>query len=141
METSRGHRLVGQAVMADGKQTQIQLLKGKFHGNIKRISVLGREELTCAELARDEFILRLLRKEVSLPVHAINVRGPQFIEMLWFPKKKTPQRCTLSHVSPLSTAFMDLNDSQRQVVAAMISTTEPLVIAHGTSKASAKKCH
>ncbi|THG92920.1 hypothetical protein EW026_g8158 [Hermanssonia centrifuga] len=134
METFRGHRLVGQAIKADGKQTHIQLLKGKFHGNIKRISVLGREELTCAEMARDEFILQLLRREISLlslPMHVTNVPGQQFIEMLWFPRKKSPQGSRLSHVSPLSTAFMDLNDSQRQVAAAMISHTEPLVIAHG----------
>ena len=127
METSEGRQLIGQAIHANGKTTRVQVTSGNFRGDIERVRVEGREELTCAESARDEFLLRLLQGEISL-------RGSQFIDLLWFPSadqgKRQPR--PLYNV-PSYTAFAKLNDSQKSVAAAMIAENEPLVIAHGLS--------
>lgn len=125
METSEGRRLVGQAVHASGKTTKVQLTSGGFANNIERIRVEGREELTCAENARDEFLLRLLQGEISL-------RSSVFIDMLWFPSAQHLTRQSRpAHDISLSRAFVELNDSQKLVATAMVSQKEPLVIAHG----------
>ncbi len=139
MENAFGQRVVGRAVKADGKQTTIHLLKGNFHGGIERVSVQGREESTCAENGRDEFILRLLRRESYLQGEETSRQGQRFINLLWFPMYEPIRISRPQHTPPRDAAFMDLNDSQRQVAAAMISITEPLVIAHGMSKISAKE--
>ncbi len=103
--------------------------KGRYQGDIQRVSVEGREEMTCAEKACDAFILRVLRKE-------INLHSRPLINILWFPPPILAQIPRHKHISPVSPAFSRLNTSQRQVAAAMISTTEPVVIAHGTQERS-----
>lgn len=127
METEGGRQVIGRAVRAAGKETTIKLTHGKFQGGIKRIRVEGREQSTCAEIARDEFLLRLLQANVSL-------YGRLFIQLLWFPPPNFAKTNQPKHIAPTSDAFSKLNDSQREVAAAMISLTEPLVIAHGESR-------
>ena len=124
-ETAEGRRVIGQAVGAEGKTTTVKVIQGNYRGGIERIHVEGKEELTCAETARDEFLLRLLLGEVSL-------YNRSFIEMVWFPKQGN-KLGRFQHSAPFSEAFAKLNKSQKEVAAAMISTTESLVIAHGMS--------
>ncbi|PSR72688.1 hypothetical protein PHLCEN_2v11383 [Hermanssonia centrifuga] len=124
LEDSHGGRVVCQAVTAVGKRTTVVPSKGRYQDGIQRVSVEGREEMTCAEKACDAFILRVLRKE-------INLHDRPLINTLWFPPPTLAKTPRPKHISPVSPAFCRLNTSQRQVAAAMISTTESVVIAHG----------
>ena len=121
MESASGQRVTGQAVHAEGRGTTIQVTGGTYRGGIERVRVEGREELTCAENARDEFILRLLQGDVRLR----DITRP-FIDLVWFPSSDFTRQTRPRHIVPSSLAFTDLNDSQREVSAAMISETEPL---------------
>lgn len=127
METKDGQQLIGQAVHAEGKQTTVRVMQGRYHGGIERIHVEGREESTFAETARDIFLLRLLRAEISLCDRL-------FIQLLWFPPPDLTRENQPQHIELTFAAFSRLNDAQRKVTAAMISSTEPLVIAHGESR-------
>ncbi|OSC98823.1 P-loop containing nucleoside triphosphate hydrolase protein [Trametes coccinea BRFM310] len=127
METEHGHSIIGHAVRADGKKTGVKVTGGNFRGDIARIRVVGREELTNSEIARDEFLLRLLQGVVPSLVES------QFNRMLWFPAERVQGKAKTS--SPVRLRIVNpngkLNDSQAQVVAAMRSLEEPLVIVHG----------
>ncbi|KAI9063954.1 hypothetical protein FKP32DRAFT_1611566 [Trametes sanguinea] len=127
METDHGHSIIGHAVRADGKQTGVQVIGGYHRGNIARIRVVGREEPTNPEVARDEFLLHLLQGVVSSLVES------QFNRMLWF--QTAPVKARAKKWLPSRLGFVkaggQLNGSQAQVVAAMRSLEEPLVIVHG----------
>lgn len=125
IHTDGGKRMVGQAVSAEGKTTKIQLTQGQYRNDITRVVVHGREELTCAENARDEFVLRLLQGKTTMSNRTL-------IDLIWFPPE-TPTPVERSRQTPPTNAFSKLNDSQREVAAAMISDSQPIVIAHGTS--------
>ncbi|KAJ2974699.1 hypothetical protein NUW54_g11853 [Trametes sanguinea] len=127
METDHGHTLIGHAVRADGKQTGVKVTGGYHRGNIARIRVVGREEPTNPEVARDEFLLHLLQGVVPSLVES------RFNRMLWFQTAPVEARAKKWLPSRLSfvKAGGKLNDSQAQVVAAMRSLEEPLVIVHG----------
>lgn len=127
MQTAAGQRIVGQAVHAEGKTTTIHITQGTYRGGIESVRVEGREGLTCSEHARDEFILRLLQGEVSM-------QGHRFIDLLWFPPADFTRQTRPEHIAPSSSAFENLNESQREVSAAMISDDEPLVVAHGMAQ-------
>ena len=121
---------MGHAVRAEGKQTEIKIAGGNFRGGVERIRVIGREELTNAEVARDEFILRLLRRETA------SLTKSPFISMLWFPSSSVPRRYAgawtgMSLSGMRGSAYMMLNTSQKEVVDAMWGDHEPLVVAHG----------
>ena len=89
----------------------------------------GREELTCAESAQNEFHLRLLQGEISL-------EDCPFIDLLWFPSGEEITKVRSVYAAPSSASFSTLNNSQKQVVAAMISPEEGLVIVHGNYRQS-----
>lgn len=126
METTHGQNIVGHAVHAEGKQTGVKVAGGNFRGKIERIRVVGREELTSSEIARDEFVLLLLQGTLPSLVES------PFIRMLWFPTEKlSPRGHRLSSIPPLGPQFSQLNPSQNQVVAAMLAQDEPLVVVHG----------
>jgi regulator of nonsense transcripts 1 len=57
MTNADGEEFIGKARRAQGKATTIQLQRGKLSGTIQRVRIMGREELTGSERARDEFIL------------------------------------------------------------------------------------
>ena len=132
METEAGHRIVGQATNAEGKKSRITVTHGTYKGGNKSIRVEGREELTCAERARDEFFLRLLQGSVSLG-------GRRFIDLVWFPSQTQTLQKRVAHSTSIVT-FPGLNDSQRQVATAMISTTDDIVIAHGEFHRPSESC-
>lgn len=122
MTNADGDEFIGCAQRKSGKATTIQLHKGNLSGTVERVRVIGREDLTVSERARDEFILLVLRGERSLDV--------PFICFLWFPSlRNLPTKFAVDDtVYHPSTA--QLNDSQRRVVRAMLSDQNPLVIVH-----------
>ncbi|EIW59192.1 uncharacterized protein TRAVEDRAFT_122448 [Trametes versicolor FP-101664 SS1] len=124
IENKQGHSVVGQAVRADGKKTTLKVTGGNLRGDIKSVRVEGREELTSAELARDEFVLLLLQG-----VFPSLVESP-YIRMLWFSTEKSP-RYEPTAIPPFDPKVFKLNQSQERVVGAMQGENEPLVIVHG----------
>ena len=84
--------------------------------SIKSIRVIGKEEATLADRARNEFILEVLRAEVTLP-------KIDLIRMIWLPrdseKPDPPKSVEVGSQSP----FGKLNESQSNVVNAMTDTT------------------
>ncbi|PCH35505.1 hypothetical protein WOLCODRAFT_145835 [Wolfiporia cocos MD-104 SS10] len=126
MDTIDGETLYGKADAAEGKNTTVTVLSGEAHKDIENIRIVGREKLTNAERARDEFILRLLRGEIPL-------EGPDFTDMIWFPAFVSAQT-NHQDAAPtfMALAHLGLNSSQTEVAHAMISiNSQPLVVAHG----------
>ena len=151
LETTHGHTITGHAVHAEGRRTGVVVPGGNglIRGEIERIRTVGREEPTLAERARDEFILRLLRGELPSLVQS------PFVRALWFPEGPAAGRgrgrgrggagmgregsdggdrdggSDSEYEGSLS--FAGLNATQREVVRAMWSDGEPLVVVHGAS--------
>jgi hypothetical protein len=117
---SHGRRTVTSAVTGQG-----------LAGRVSRIIVIGRDDRTCAENARYQFLVSTLtRSRRRRPV-------PFFVNAIWFPKNlkgqsghqnagTEPSFGNASHLARL-------NDSQREVATAMLSVSayDSLVIAHG----------
>lgn len=126
---------MGQAIQAKGKETTLQIVRGKYQTDVTRISVHGREELTNAENARDSFVLRLLQGKLTLqPRHLDPDGGPSFIDSIWFPPpgaRFTRTSVDVRRISMQLPLFNELNKSQREVAVAMMSGSVPLIIAHG----------
>ena len=141
-EMECGKQMVGQAVRAEGKETGVKITQGGFRGGvaaIKSVRVVGREEQTNAERARDAFVLRALQGAFT------SLAESPFVKMLWFPDPTPRDRgaARRASVSPridddqedegegFGDVFNGLNPSQKGVVRAMWSTEQPLVVAHG----------
>ncbi|KAJ6623278.1 P-loop containing nucleoside triphosphate hydrolase protein [Mycena sp. CBHHK59/15] len=118
---SRGREFTGRAQGANGRLTDISFNKKQFSGNLTAVRVVGREEATCAEKARDEFVLRALLGEVRLAESC-------FVGFLWFPE--TQQLMATGTSDTEGCAPPNLNASQRHALSRMTSTT-PLVIIQG----------
>ncbi|KAI0343425.1 P-loop containing nucleoside triphosphate hydrolase protein [Trametopsis cervina] len=117
-----GTEIRSQVKGASGKRTMLRVIEGQSRGGFTRATVHGREELTTAENARDSFALRVMQGFI-LP------QDRRFINLIWFPSQT---RMPARNGGPSeSWEFEKLNDSQRQVASAMLSTSEPLVIVHG----------
>ncbi|KAI1783492.1 P-loop containing nucleoside triphosphate hydrolase protein [Ganoderma leucocontextum] len=135
LETTNGDRITGHAVHAEGKRTDVVVPGGNFRGEIERIRTVGREEPTHAERARDEFILLLLRGEVPSP----SLARSSFVRALWFPLSASAYGRGTRGIEGSndgdeygwSASFAALNASQKDVVRAMCSDEEPLVVVHG----------
>lgn len=93
---------------ARGKKTTLSL-EGKPKTDILKVRVVGREEATSAENARDMFLMRLLQGTAALG-------RSQFIRLLWFPRHDTPRS-----VPSVQCFFDKLNPSQNRVANAMVS--------------------
>jgi hypothetical protein len=103
------------------------MTKRPLRADVSHIRVVGREERTNAERAQYRLLLRLL----SVP-HPT----PQFVNLIWFPgKTHGPGRSgeISSSCSRSPQILESLNDSQKGIVRAMVSTDpqDSLVIAHG----------
>ena len=128
MTDSNGREYVGSAKGVKGKTTNIKCKEGKMTASLQSVKVIGREELTNSEKARDELILLLLQGRKSL-------RNSPFIRSIWFLRwKKLNNRDGSADVSQAEarelTQQMGLNPSQQDVGLAMLSGP-PIVIAHG----------
>ncbi|KAI0915361.1 hypothetical protein AcV5_003854 [Taiwanofungus camphoratus] len=125
LDTTHGDSIVGQAVGAEGKRTKVQIVRGHLHGDVETVRVVGREELTNAEQAREEFLLLLLRGEASLDQSL-------FIRILWFPSTfASTISARGAYYQSTSFSHFNLNPSQEKVANAMVSDPGALVIAHG----------
>jgi regulator of nonsense transcripts 1 len=122
MTNQEGQEFIGCASHARGKSTTVQLRQGSLSGVVERVRVIGREELTMSERARDEFVLLVLRGERSMSNSPFRI--------LWFPSVRHLPKVTevLTSTHLLTNA---LNESQRKVVGAMHADHLPLVITHG----------
>ena len=118
-----------------GKQTGVKVTGGNFRGEIQRVRVMGREEQTFPEKARDAFILSALQGKLP------PVMDSPFIGRLWFPptvcigkrQNVVEGRGNVS-ARPVAGSLNirpELNQSQMAVVRAMLSEDEPIVIVHG----------
>lgn len=123
MTDTSGREYTGRARGAHGKHTTIGFSGERLTGTLQSVKVVGRQELTNSERARDEFVLLLLRGERFL-------RDYPFIQRVWFPRDNTARVDP-----PLLTEIPGLNDSQLQVVSAMIGPS-PLVVVHGSDNTS-----
>ncbi|KAF7357132.1 Nucleoside triphosphate hydrolase protein [Mycena sanguinolenta] len=123
MTNASGKEFTGRADGVKGRITDIKFHRAALTGELAAVRVVGKEELTNAEKARDEFILFALRGELQ-------VTDSPFVRLLWFCEpgnhKKEPVpstlRMTATRVSPL-------NESQKRTLAKMTSSM-PVVIAH-----------
>ena len=100
----------------------------KLKGGVSNIRVIGREERTNAEQAQ----YRFLRHSLTVTRHS-----PLFVDIIWFPRNtqeinRDEDIADLPRIHSFR-LFTNLNNSQRAVVRAMISTAprNSLVIAHG----------
>ena len=98
-----------------------------LRGDVSHIRVIGREERTNAEKAQYHFLLFSLTVARSTPL---------FANIIWFPgnTKATERDREISLSCGQSFQVMKtLNDSQREIVHAMISGTpqDSLIIVHG----------
>ncbi|KAK0189342.1 P-loop containing nucleoside triphosphate hydrolase protein [Armillaria mellea] len=122
LTTSDGREVKGFPTKSYGKRTSIKVY-GRFRGKVTGVKVLGRERATNAEVARDMLLLRALQGEC-------HIKQSKFARMLWFPSNEDMKELVVSGARTASAFVGKLNDSQREVVSAMVST-RPLVLVHG----------
>ena len=73
-----GGKVKARTTGAKGKETTLKLIgKGKLPDKVKKVCVVGREDPTNAELARDGFVRCVLQGEGAMD------ESP-FVKMLWF---------------------------------------------------------
>lgn len=130
MTLRTGERVIARAGGSKGRATNIKF-NTSLSGPVDTIRVIGREELTNAERAQYELLVRILQGDIRLPGTS------PFIDVIWFTdEKKILNRgeCSMSRYQLDGTPGLDhVNPSQYEVVVAMCSTTEDsgLVIVHG----------
>ncbi|KAI0359312.1 P-loop containing nucleoside triphosphate hydrolase protein [Trametes cingulata] len=121
-----GNEVHATAVRARGRETTLRVFAGTLAntGSVKTVRVCGREESTSAELARDLFVVQLLRGQATLD-------RSLFVRLVWFPRGALA-RTGRDRDPADDEEFRLLNPSQRRVAAAMIAEDgDPIVVAHG----------
>ncbi|KAJ6468829.1 hypothetical protein C8R45DRAFT_938019 [Mycena sanguinolenta] len=125
MTNEAGQEFIGRADGAKGRMTDIKFNGTVLTGELAAVRVVGKEELTNAEKARDEFILLALCSELQ-------VTDARFLRLLWF--SESEQREDALHVpstlQTITTRVPGLNASQRRTLEKMVSTM-PVVIVQG----------
>ncbi|KAJ3733117.1 P-loop containing nucleoside triphosphate hydrolase protein [Lentinula guzmanii] len=117
----------GQAVRANGKTTEITFRQG-IANDVSTVRVVGLDEPTPAEKARDTLLLKVMRDEAKL-------LDADFVRFLWFQTLEDetslfPSSITPACLNSLKAYVKHLNTSQAIVAAAMTSE-DPIVIVHG----------
>lgn len=122
---SNGREYLGRAQNTAGKATNIRLQdKGPLPKDLQNVRVVGIPEPNNSKRARDELILCVLHGETR------PLKDSQFVRLFWFPSSK--QSSTVKPTTPTPvTLTLDLNSSQYEVVSAMTSELNPVVITHG----------
>ncbi|KAH8115120.1 hypothetical protein DFH11DRAFT_1591562 [Phellopilus nigrolimitatus] len=122
-----GKEYSGKAQGVRGKQTFVKSSRSNSSKSIQHVRVLGREELTNAETARNGFLLHLLQGKRTL----LSPEYP-FIRHLWLAGKSMPSYAQITHATiRKGQNGRPLNQSQANVVEAMLERASPFVIAHG----------
>jgi hypothetical protein len=125
MTDTFGRECTGRADGANGRVTDIKFDRGQFlMGGLAAVRVVGKEELTNAERARDEFLLLALRGELQ-------VTDAKFIRFLWFPRLTDAQELNATGFG-IASRVSSLNDSQNRALERMMSA-RPIVIVQGES--------
>lgn len=126
MTNEHGDEIIGRASRAEGKTTTVLLKQGALKGHVTRIRIVGREELTSSERARDEFVLLLLKGKCAL-------EESSFIRDVWFPSIPATKAPVCIPARGLNSNHITkaLSQSQRRVIDSMLSDEVPVVIAHG----------
>jgi hypothetical protein len=130
MTNKSGNEYSGNAERSQGKRTTVNL-HGRHSaiGEVTKVRVVGRPELTNSERAREELVHLLLTGCKTLC-------DSPFIRALWLPqwKELKPKDPTVINLNPEFvddiTAEMKLNESQRRVVRGMVGNI-PILVAHG----------
>ncbi|KAJ7576716.1 P-loop containing nucleoside triphosphate hydrolase protein [Mycena floridula] len=124
MTDSKGKMAFGNTQNTEGRKTNIKMLNGGLSGEISSVHVEGIDEPTNSERARDELILLALRGEKVL-------QDSQPVRLIWFPTPEDMDQPRKSHhLGNRYAGSSNLNDSQKEVVAAMMSESI-LTIVHG----------
>lgn len=110
-----------------GRRTTLKGLQA-VPSSVQSIRVLGREEGNNADVAQNNFILKLLQGKISL-----QAGDSVFLRQLWFPNEKYRVRKHVASVIPLSASGRPLNQSQANVVTAITASDPPVVVIHGAS--------
>ena len=115
---------------AKGRQSSART-EQQLKGDVARIRVIGCEERTNSEQAQYHFLLSSLTEARYTP---------SFVTTIWFPGKARGvehrdggTHLLRNHASQSDSILARLNDSQREIVGAMLSPApqDSLVIAHG----------
>lgn len=126
-ENANGKEYEGNAKGTKGKKTYVGQIGAKSIGIIKKVTVMGLEELTNAERARNAFLLQLMQGDATLH----NSLYP-FIAYLWFPEGKRINSKRIQNARVRSgQGNRLLNQSQANVVEAMLNPHRPFVVTHG----------
>ncbi|KAJ7767924.1 P-loop containing nucleoside triphosphate hydrolase protein, partial [Mycena maculata] len=124
MTNTSGQEFPGRADGAQGRVTDIKFHSAALTGELAAVRVIGKEELTNSEKARDEFILLALCGELK-------VTDARFIRLLWFLGPEQRRELTAPATLPtIDTRVSGLNASQMRTLAKMISNM-PIVISQG----------
>ncbi|KAJ7079450.1 P-loop containing nucleoside triphosphate hydrolase protein [Mycena belliarum] len=120
-----GREYTGRADGVNGRVTDIKFDGGRsLVGNLAAVRVVGKEEFTNAERARDELILLMLRGELK-------ITDARFVSLLWFPQPTDAQELSPpGSVQPFNVSSF-LNVSQNQALERMTSFARPIVIVQG----------
>ncbi|KAJ7648216.1 P-loop containing nucleoside triphosphate hydrolase protein [Mycena polygramma] len=124
MTNTSGQEFTGRADGVQGRVTDIKFQHTALTGELATVRVVGKEELTNSEKARDEFILLALRGE-------LNVTDARFIRLLWFLEPEQRGEITApAMLQAITTRVHGLNASQTRTVSKMMSNM-PIVIVQG----------
>lgn len=121
-ETTNNEKIVGYATKVVGKKTTLRTWKTQYRGTISRVSIIGRNDLTMAERARNEFILRVLRGETALS-------SPMILALFF--NQQFPTSAPLIVQNTIPNQFKTLNPSQQKVLRSMMTLADPITVVHG----------
>ncbi|KAL5510974.1 hypothetical protein ACEPAG_3693 [Sanghuangporus baumii] len=122
-----GREYHGKANGVNGKKTFVSQGGVMSNVSIENVRVEGREESTHHERARDAFLLRVLQG-----VRILSDPNYPFIGFLWFPilRRLNVRRINNARIR-IGQVDRPLNQSQANVMEAIINPHRPIVIAHG----------
>lgn len=126
MTNTAGEEFAGRATGAAGRTTDVRFNGASFKGELCAVRVVGREEATSADKARDVLLLVVLRGQAWLAESA-------FIRYLWFPETEDREVLVGPDGYEEGGGYgSGLNASQHYVLKIMASA-RPLVIVQGMS--------
>jgi regulator of nonsense transcripts 1 len=124
MANTSGQEFTGRAEGVQGRVTDIKFDHAALTGELAAVRVVGKEEPTNSEKARDEFILLAFRGEPK-------VTDARFIRLLWFlDSEERGELASPATRGTIATRVPGLNTSQMRTLDRMTSTM-PIVIVQG----------